>query len=435
MLYLELGLVFLLTVINGLLAMSELAVVSARPARLRALAERGVNGSRRALVLAADPGRFLSTVQIGITLVGILSGAFSGATLGDRLSAQLGEWGLPPTWAYVIGVGVVVTCITYMSLIIGELVPKRIALRDPERVACLVSPAMTVIAKLASPVVWLLDRSGRLVLALMGLSKEKDQGVTEEEIRTLVAEAETAGVLEPGEREMITGVMRLGDRPVRTVMTPRIEVDMINLADDPAASVQHMMQSPHSRFPAYDGSSEVIVGIIWTKDLVGCQTNPVSVDLRALVRQAPIIPESMDALDVLNTLKSSAVHMGLVHDEYGHFEGVVTAADILEAIVGAFETEEGAPEPQMVERDDGSLLIAGWMPVDEFADRVGLTLPPNRSYETVAGFVIARMGHLPAVGETFDVGRFRIEILDLDGRRIDKILISLIKGNRRAAAA
>ncbi|MBN9062447.1 MAG: DNA-binding protein [Rhizobiales bacterium 65-9] len=435
MLYLELGLVFLLTIINGLLAMSELAVVSARPARLRTMSDQGVNGARDALALASDPGRFLSSVQIGITLVGILSGAFSGATLGDRLSAQLMAWGLPVTTAYVIGVGLVVTLITYMSLIIGELVPKQIALRDPERIACLVSPAMTVIARLAAPIVWLLNRSGKLVLALIGLSKEKDQGVTEDEIRTLVAEAETAGVLEPGEREMITGVMRLGDRPVRTVMTPRMEVDLIDLAHDPDAILRQIMQSPHSRFPVYDGNPEEIVGIMWTKDLVGRDADMASVDLRSLVRQAPIIPESMDALDVLNTLKSSAVHMGLVHDEYGHFEGVVTSADILEAIVGAFETEEGAPEPQIVERGDGSLLVAGWMPVDEFADRIGLTLPPNRSYETVAGFVIARVGRLPAVGETFDIGRFRIEIVDLDGRRIDKLLVSPLKGNRRAAAA
>ncbi|WP_342361635.1 hemolysin family protein [Terrarubrum flagellatum] len=435
MLYLEIGLVLLLTVVNGLLAMSELAVVSSRPARLRAMAERGVNGSRRALALAADPGRFLSSVQTGITLVGILSGAFSGATLGDRLSAALADAGLPPGAAYVLGVGVVVTLITYLSLIIGELVPKQIALRDPERIACLVSPAMTVMARLSAPVGWLLDKSGKIVLALIGLSKDSDKGVTEEEIKTLVAEAETAGVLEPGEREMITGVMRLGDRPVRTVMTPRIDVDMINLADDPAAVLKHIMESPHSRFPAHDGNPDEVVGIIWVKDLIGARVEPCTVNLRELVRQAPIIPESMDALDVLNALKASAVHMGLVHDEYGHFEGVVTAADILETIVGAFETEEGAPEPPIVERGDGSMFVAGWMPVDEFADRIGVPLPPQRSYETVAGLVIAKMGRLPAVGETFDIARFRVEIVDLDGRRIDKILISPLQGNRRAAAA
>ncbi|MET0606090.1 MAG: hemolysin family protein [Beijerinckiaceae bacterium] len=435
MIFLEIGLVLLLTIVNGLLAMSELAVVSARPARLRAMRDRGVKGARRALTLASDPGRFLSTVQIGITLVGILSGAFSGATLGDRLSGTLSEWGMPPTWAYVVGVGTVVTIITYLSLIIGELTPKQIALRDPERVACLVAPAMTVIARLASPLVWFLSKSGRAVLSLIGLAGGNEQQVTEEEIKTLVAEAETAGILEPGEREMITGVMRLGDRPVRSVMTARTDVDMIDLAGDPEEAVRHITASPHSRFPAYDGNRDEPSGIIWSKDLVGISSEPGEINLRQLVRSAPIIPDSMDALDVLNVLKESPVHMGLVHDEYGHFLGVVTAADILEAIVGAFRTEEGDPEPAIVDRGDNSLLVAGWMPVDEFADRIGLTLPANRTYETAAGLVIAKLGRLPAVGETIDVARFRIEVVDLDGRRIDKLLVSPLPSNRRAAVA
>ena len=273
----------------------------------------------------------------------------------------------------MVGVGAVVTVITYLSLIIGELVPKQIALRDPERIACLVSPAMTVIARLASPIVWFLDKSGKLVLRVIGLASEKDQGVTEEEIRTLVAEAETAGVLEPGEREMITGVMRLGDRPVRTVMTPRMDVDMIDISGDPAKIVHHIMESPHSRFPAFDGDPDEVIGIIWSKDLIGRGAGET--DLKPLVRQAPIIPESMDALDVLNALKASAVHMGLVHDEYGHFQGVVTSADILEAIVGAFQTEEGAPEEPVVERADGSLLVAGWIMKHAYWRHIDATPP------------------------------------------------------------
>lgn len=432
MVYVELAFVLLLTIVNGLLAMSELAVVSSRPARLRAMAERGVRGARRALKLASDPGKFLSAVQIGITLVGILSGAFSGATLGERTAAWLQEAGLPPRTAYVIGVGAVVTLITYLSLVIGELAPKQIALKNAERVACLASPALTVIARLALPLVWVLDMSGKLVLALLGVGSQDENRVTEEEIRTLVAEAETAGVLEPGEREMITGVMRLGDRPVRTVMTPRIDVDMLDLSEPAEDLLKKMIDSPHSRFPAHEGDSDAIMGVVWAKDVVS-QLQGGAVDLRAALRQAPVIPESMDALDVVRILRDSPMHMGLVHDEYGHFQGVVTSADILEAIVGAFRTEEGEPEPALTLRGDGSLLVAGWMPVDEFADRVGLTLPANRSYETVAGFAIARMGRIPAVGETFDIPRFRIEIVDLDGRRVDRVLVTPLPAKRPRA--
>src|SRR5215204_1440234 len=236
MLYLELGIVVVLILINGVLAMAELAIVSSRRARLQALVEREVVGSRRALALAADPGRFLSTVQIGITLVGVLSGAFSGATLGFRLATWLTGLGLSEGAAEAIGVGVVVALITYVSLIVGELVPKQVALRDPEAIAARVAPAMTHLARFASPLVWLLDNSGDIVLRLLGYRAESERKVTEEEVRTLIAEAETAGVLEPGERAMISGVMRLGDRPVRAVMTPRRDVDMLDLAAGPSTA-------------------------------------------------------------------------------------------------------------------------------------------------------------------------------------------------------
>src|SRR5829696_4150678 len=233
MLYVELAIVFALILVNAVLAMAELAVVSSRRARLQALVDGDVIGSRRAIALASDPGKFLSTVQIGITLVGILSGAFSGATIGLRLADRFMSYGLPAALAETAGVGLVAAVIAYASLIIGELVPKQIALRNPERIAVKVAPAMTVLAKVASPIVWFLDVSGRVVLRALGHKPQSEQRVTDEEIRTLIAEAETAGVLEPGERAMIAGVMRLGDRPVRAVMTPRPQVDVVNLADDP----------------------------------------------------------------------------------------------------------------------------------------------------------------------------------------------------------
>jgi putative hemolysin len=429
----ELLVVLLLILLNGLLAMSELAIVSSRPARLRTMVEQKVVGARRALALASDPGRFLSTVQIGITLVGVLSGAFSGATLGLRLTDWLMAAGVPDRIADVIGIGVVVAAITYISLILGELVPKRVALRDSEAIAVRVAPAMMFLAKIMSPLVWLLDISGRIVLRLLGQHGETTDKVTEEEIRTLVAEAEQAGVLEPGEKEMIAGVMRLGDAPVRAVMTPRREVDMIKLSEGPQAIHAAIKQSPHSRLPAYETDPDDVVGVIQAKDLLNAFMSGEQPDIRSYVRPAPIVPDTVDARDVVAILKASAVHIGLVVDEYGHFEGVVTSADVLEAIVGEFHTEKGSPEPMVVRRDDGSLLVSGWMPAENFQDLTGIRLPEERSYHTVAGFVLDSHGALPMVGESFDAHGWRFEVMDLDGRRIDKLLVTRMPSPRRPA--
>lgn len=427
MLYLELGIVTVLIVVNGLLSMSELAIVSARPARLAALVAKGVTGSRRALALASDPGKFLSTVQIGITLIGVFSGAFSGATLGQRLTAWLIEAGLSRGLADAVGVGSVVGIITYASLIVGELVPKQIALRDPEAIAIRVAPAMTLLATASLPLVWLLDRSGKLLLWLLGHRGEAEEKVSEEEIRTLVVEAEHAGVLEPGEKEMIAGVMRLGDLPVGAVMTPRHEVDLIDLGDPDSEISTALLNSNHSRFPVFDGSDSAL-GIVNAKDLLDSYVSGQTPDIRALIRQAPIVPESVDARDVIAILRDSPVHMGLVHDEYGSFQGVVTSADILEAIVGAFHTEAGPAEPAFVKRDDGSYLIAGWMPAVEFADLLGIALPASRPYQTFAGFLLQEFGAIPGVGDKVEAAGWRFEIVDLDGRRIDKVLASKVDG-------
>ncbi|MBN9043257.1 MAG: DNA-binding protein [Rhizobiales bacterium 62-47] len=432
MLAIELGIVTVLIVINGLLAMSELAIVSSRPSRLAALVEKGVTGSRRALTLASDPGKFLSTVQIGITLVGVLSGAFSGATLGQRLSAWLIELGITKGLAEGIGVGAVVGGITYASLIVGELVPKQIALRNPEAVAVKVAPAMTLLARISSPLVWLLNISGRALLRMLGQSGASEETVTEDEIRTLVRDAENAGVLEPGEKEMIAGVMRLGDQPVGAVMTPRRDVDFIDLADTPDVIREAIVTSTHSLLPVFDGDHDAALGVVQAKDLLDSYISGVTPDIRALVREVQVIPEIADARDVLAILRGSPVHMGLVHDEYGSFQGVVTSADILEAIVGSFHTEQGPAEKPAIKRPDGSYLIEGWMPADEFADLLNIPLPLSRPYNTAAGFMLQNFGAIPEVGETCDVHGWRFEIIDLDGRRIDKILASKIAQARRA---
>ncbi len=405
--------------------MSELAVVSSRPARLKVLSDQGSKGAATAMRLAEHPGRFLSTVQIGITLVGILSGAFSGATLGTRLSGWLLEQGFSQAVSDGLGVGSVVVAITYLSLIVGELVPKQIALRDPERVASRVAPAMSLLSRIGSPLVFLLDISGKAVLALLGQKGEAEERVTEEEVRTIIAEAETAGVLERDEREMISGVMRLADRSARALMTPRREVEIIDLSDSAEELRQQVRASRRSRLPVQDGESDAIVGVIVVKDMVDFLADGGEYDLRVLVQEAPVVMDTANALIVLREIRASRVHMALVFDEYGHFEGIITPGDVLEAIIGAFQEEDESELP-IVTRADGSYLVAGWMQVDEFSHELGIHIPRDADFQTVAGFILAEMNHLPNVGETFDKGHWRFEVVDLDGRRIDKVLVSRI---------
>lgn len=419
----EILIVVALTVINGLLAMSELAVVSSRPARLKVLSDQGSKGAATAIRLAEHPGRFLSTVQIGITLVGVLSGAFSGATLGARLSQWLMEQGFSNAVSDGLGVGTVVVAITYLSLIVGELVPKQIALRDPERVAARVAPMMSFLSRIGAPLVFLLDLSGKTVLALLGQKGESEERVTEEEVRTIIAEAETAGVLERDEREMISGVMRLADRSARALMTPRREVEVIDLSDTAEEIRAQVRASKRSRLPVQDGESDAIVGVIVVKDMVDFLSGGGTEELRALVQEAPVVMDTANALHVLREIKSSRVHMALVFDEYGHFEGIITPGDVLEAITGVFQ-EEDEDEPPIVTRADGSYLVAGWMQVDEFSHELGIHIPRDADFQTVAGFILAELNHLPNVGEFFEKGHWRFEVVDLDGRRIDKVLVS-----------
>jgi putative hemolysin len=432
MLWVEIAIVVGLVCVNGLLAMSELAVVSARPARLRAQAEQGSVGAETAIRLAQDPGRFLSTVQIGITLVGVLSGAFSGATLGLRLTGWLITVGVPDGIADTLGVGLVVALITYGSLIIGELVPKQIALRDPEAVAARVAPAMRILSIVAAPLVWLLDVSGQLVLRLLGQDAESDAKVTDEEIASLIAEAESHGTVESDERRMIAGVMRLADRSVRAIMTPRTEVEWLD-ANAPKATLRRLlMEARHSRLPVAEGSIDQMIGVVLTREALAALMAKKPFDLRELARPAPIVHDYADALDVLTTLREADMPMALVHDEYGDFEGVVAPADILETIAGVFRSDlDDGEEEAAVEREDGSWLLAGHLQADEMGAILGIRLPERRDYETVAGFVLSQMNHLPQVGEKIDTLGWRFEVIDLDGRRIDKILASRMLKTRR----
>ncbi|MDB5594099.1 MAG: DNA-binding protein [Hyphomicrobiales bacterium] len=418
----ELAVAALLIALNGVFAVSELALVSARASRLRVLAEGGRRGARTALNLAENPGKFLSTVQIGITLIGVLAGAFSGAALGADLVEILRARDVPPWIADPLGYGLVISAITYLSVVIGELVPKQLALRNPEAIACAVAPGMLLLSRIGAPIVWLLDASSRLIFGLLGLGEAPASAVTEEEIKNMVEEATSAGIIEVDERRMISGVLRLGDRAVRAVMTPRTDVDWIDLADDDEHIRAKLIQTTHSRLPVGEGSSDNIVGIIQLRDLLPAYMRGDHVDLRSFVRAAPVVPDRIDALEALNVLREALVPIALVHDEYGHFEGLVTPADILDAIAGAFKSDDDTAEPEAVEREDGSWLLAGWMPVDEMSDQLGINLPRTREYETVAGLVIDKLHHLPATGEYIETLGWRFEVVDLDGRRIDKVL-------------
>lgn len=427
----EIAVVLVLIALNGLFALSELAVVSARRSRLRSLAQEGRRGANRALALAAEPGRFLSTVQIGITAVGLIAGAYSGATLTADLEQILLRQGIPNGVADWLAYAGVFSAITYLSLIIGELVPKNLALRNAESIACAVAPLMTTLSRAAAPAVWLLEVSTKAVFWLLRQKAPPRSTVTEEEIKTLIAEAESAGVIETGEHRMISGVLRLGDRAVRGLMTPRTEVDWLDITSGGDAIRERVVSTTHSRLPVGEELPDKLIGVVTTRELLALLVSGKPLDVRPLVRKAPVIPDTTDALDTIELLRDAEVPMALVHDEYGIFEGVVTPADILEVIAGAFRSDAQDEELKAVWRDDGSWLLAGWMPADEMADQLGITLPPRRSYQTAAGFVLAHLGHLPAVGEHVEVSGWRFEVVDLDGRRVDKLMASRLPVTRR----
>jgi len=425
----DVAIIAVLILLNGVFALSELAIVSARGPRLQAAEKRGSRGAKIARQLAADPGRFLSTVQVGITLIGILAGAYSGASLGQPVAERLQAWfGLDAEHARTAGFAVVIGLTTYFSLIAGELVPKQFALRAPERIATVMALPMLWLSRIAAPLVWLLDASSGLVFRLLGLSRDSEDRVTAEELHLIVAEASKSGVIEESERAIISGVVRLADRPVREVMTPRIEVDWIDVAADADAVRAKLLETPHTRLPVARGSVDDIVGVVQARDIAGALFRGEALDLETLTRRAAVIHDQIDAMDALEGLRAAEVPMLLVHDEYGHFEGLVTPADLLSAIAGEFASDQDiGSEPFVTERDDGSLLIAGSMPADQMAERLGIELDDDRDYATAAGHALAILKHLPQEGESFTDKGWRFEIVDMDGRKIDKLLVSALR--------
>src|SRR5689334_4837624 len=423
--WLDVLLIFALILLNGVLAMSELAIVSSREARLKAMARSGSRGAQCALELASDPGRFLSTVQSGITMIAVFAGAFSGASLGEPVTQRVQLLGLNPDTAHTVGFGLVIVLTTYFSLVIGEIVPKQIALRSPEPIAVVMARPMRLLSRITAPFVWLLDRSSLLIFKLFGLDRGSKNPVTAEELHLVVAEAQTAGVLEEDERAMISGIVRLADRPVREVMTPRTEIDWVDIDSTEDEIRQALLQTAHTRIPVADGSVENIVGVIQTRDVVAALLENRPLDLKRLCRTAPVIPDLMDAMDALAVLRGAEVPLALVHDEYGHLDGIVTPGSILAALAGTFAHDiEQGEEPPLVERDDGSWLVSGAASADVLSDRLGVNLPQERDYSTVAGFALSVLKHLPDTGEKFRHDGWSFEIVDMDGRKIDKLIAS-----------
>lgn len=431
--WLDVFIIFALVLLNGVFAMSELAIVSARKARLQKLMKDGRRGAQTALQLAADPGRFLSTVQIGISLIGILAGAYSGASLGGPVGERLALLGIDEGLASTLGFAIVIGLTTYAALVAGELVPKQFALRNPERIAVLIAPPMHWLSRATAPFVWLLDTSSALIFRMLRMKRESSSRVTAEELHMIAAEATQSGIIEESERAIISGVVRLADRPVREVMTPRTNVDWIEASSSPNEIREALLATPHTRLPVAEGSVDEIIGVVQARDIVSALFEGGSLDLKDLMRNAPVIPDQVDAMDALEELRESDVPMALVHDEYGHFEGIVTPLDLLIAIAGEFASDQDiGTDPAIVERADGSWLFSGSLSADNMAEKLDFDLPENREFATVAGFALSVLKHLPTVGEIFEEKGWRFEVMDMDGRKIDKLLVSEIESDENA---
>ena len=424
---LEILLIFVLMLANGFFAAAEIALVSARRNRLQAQADAGRRKAQQALDLAEHPDRFLATVQIGITLIGTFASAFGGA----RISAVLADWlatlpGLADV-AEPLAFGLVVVLITYFTLVLGELAPKRLALGHAEDFAMLAAPAMTALARIGRPFVVLLTVSTHVVLRLLGQGRTAQQAVTEEDVLSLAREATTSGEVEPAEAQLISRVFQFTDRVVRAVMTPRTEIVAVDVDLPFKQAVQVFIHSGYSRLPAYQGTLDAVVGIVFAKDLLRAQTLEQPPSLRELAHPPIFVPEHQHLDDLLATFRREGEHMALVVDEYGQITGLLTMEDVLEELVGEIEDEYDVPEePSIVRREDGSWLVDGKVAYETVREQLGLPpVPPEERglYMSLAGFVLARLGHIPTVGETLHVGNSVFEVVDMDGRRVDRVLI------------
>ena len=426
----EILIVILLILANSIFALSEMAIVSARKTRLQQRADDGDKGAQAALALSQEPTRFLSTVQVGITLIGILSGAFGGATIAEEIAAGLNKFVWLAPYGEAIGVGIVVITITYFSLVIGELVPKRIALNNAERIASKVASPMSGLARLTTPIVALLTNSTEIVLRLLRAKPSGEPTITEDEVKLMIYEGARLGVFEDSEQEIVERVFRLGDRRASSLMTYRTEVVFLDIDDPLVENLNKIAASGHSRFPVCKGSPDEILGIIQVKDLFAQERGGQALDLQAAIQPAVFIPQGMPALELLEHLREQKRHLALIIDEFGGITGLVTITDVLEAIVGDIPTlEDKAKEPAIIQREDGSYLLDGMLSNEELKDLLDLDDLPNEAdnrYETLGGMVMSEVGRIPTTGDVIEWDGWQFEVVDMDGYRVDKVLTSRV---------
>jgi putative hemolysin len=436
----EVLIILLLILVNGLFTMGEMAIVSARRARLKHMADQGDAGAKKALDLLSDPTKFLSTVQIGITVVNMLIGTFGGASIADRLAEKLSTFDSVAAYAHPISIAVVVVVISYATLILGELAPKRLALANPESLSSALAGFMGTVSKIAAPFGWALTISTDAVLRLLPVREGQHAPVTDDEIKILMQEGTEAGEFHEGERSIVEMALRLGDRRVSALMTPRTQMDVLDLTDPPDVVLAKILDLGHSRFPVVDGDTANVVGILEVRDLAAASLKGEALDIRALMRQPVYIPDTAPALKALALFKNSGNPVALIVDEYGDIEGLVTLNDVLQALVGEIAEPGDPAEQDAVRRADGSWLIDGMMPVDEVEDLIGtvrLHLPDEDpgTFQTLGGFVMASLKRIPSAGDLFELDGYRFEVMDMDGRRVDKVLVSPVEAAAEGAVS
>jgi putative hemolysin len=425
--FLEILFLFLLLVINGVFAMSEIALISSRRIRLQQMAKEGDAGAKAALEISETPNRFLSTVQIGITLIGIMAGAIGGATLSDKLAITLAKIPWLAEYSGAAAFTIVVLLTTYFTLVIGELIPKRLGMNSPEQIATSVALPMKVISWITSPVVNLLSASTELGLKLLGVSKSTEPPVTEEEIRILMKQGAQSGIFEEAEEDMVSGVFKLGDRYIDSIMTPRTELEWIDLDEPFEVILRQIQESKHTRFPVATDELDRVHGILSSNDLLSACLNEKQPDIKKLIQTPLFVPDSTSALKALDLLKEAGVHAALVIDEFSGVLGMVTLYDVLKAIVGIIPTAGEEEEAQVVQREDGSWLMDGLLAIDEVKEALGLEELPEENrvgFQTLGGFMMTMLDHIPEAGDSIDVLSLRFEVMDMDGRRVDKVLVS-----------
>lgn len=435
----ELGLLFVLLIANGIFAMAELAVVSSRKARLQPLADKGVSGARTALALVENPGVFLSTVQVGITLVGTLAGASSGGNLIDELTPVIAQVpALQGWWAETIATTLVVSGITFLTVVIGELVPKRLALQSPEGTAVRLSPPMALLSRITAPVVNLLDAASGLIARLLGAGPGQEPGVSEEEVRAMIHQGTLSGVFKPGEQRMVEGVLELDDLVAGDVMTPKNSIVWINLDDDTEANFQKIIASGHSHFPAYRGTRDNVLGMISVKTLWARMRRGADLNLDTLLNDPLFVPEMMACPRVIEEFRKQRRHLALVVDEFGGVAGLVTLNDMMEAILGSMPDQDQRQRPQARQQAEGEWIADAQMDIEEVAAVTGLALPPEEIddglYRTLSGFILHRLGHVPKEGERLLCGELQLEITDTDRQRIDKVTLRKITSSQGVAS-